>query len=82
MSGDVSAGEIRPPALPRSEDLFLAWFFTLPENANVAEAAHREIARIDDAGKASGCDLQFRDLLRQATLNQPFMPRHRRRRRH
>jgi hypothetical protein len=65
-----------------SEDLFLTWFFSLPDNASVAEAARSAIARID--GMVSPCPqiLRLRSLLYQATLNQPAAARHRRRQRH
>lgn len=65
-----------------SEDMFLAWFFNLPDNANVADAARIEIARIDDAASPCAQVARLRSLLHQATLNQPAAPRHRRRQRH
>lgn len=65
-----------------SEDMFLAWFFNLPENANVADAARIEIARIDGAASPCAQVARLRSLLHQATLNQPVAPRHRRRQRH
>jgi hypothetical protein len=65
-----------------SEDMFLAWFFNLPDSANVADAARSEIARIDRAASPSGEVARFRSLLHQATLNQPAASRQRRRQRH
>ncbi|MDB5523059.1 MAG: hypothetical protein JWM58_822 [Rhizobium sp.] len=65
-----------------SEEMFLIWFFGLPDEANVADAARVEIARIDN--EASSCEhiLRLRGLLIQATLNQPAGPRTRKRQRH
>ncbi len=34
-------------ATARPEDIFLAWLFWLPKNADLIEAASREIQRID-----------------------------------
>lgn len=65
-----------------SEDMFLAWFFNLPADANVADAARIEIARIDGAASPCAQVARLRSLLHQATLNQPAAPRHRRRQRH
>lgn len=33
--------------IPAPEDVFLAWLCWLPENTNIAEAAEREIQRLD-----------------------------------
>jgi ferredoxin-NADP reductase len=65
-----------------SEEMFLAWFLNLPDDANVAETARIEIARIDGAAAPCAQVVRLRSLLYQATLNQPAAPRHRRRQRH
>lgn len=38
-----------PSAQARPEDVFLAWLLALPDDADTAEAARREIARLDRA---------------------------------
>lgn len=81
----ASEGERRPLIDGLSgtpEDMFLAWLFGLPDQADVAHAAHVEIARIDDRASSSDEALRLRALLHQATLNQPPHPRGRMRRRH
>jgi len=65
-----------------SEDLFLAWFFGLPDHTDIADAARAEIARIDHAPSPTDQIIRLRSLLHQATLNQPAAPRHRKRQRH
>lgn len=64
------------------EEMFLYWFLQLPANADVAQAARSEIARIDGSEPADAGMARLRGLLLQATLNQPSTPRHRRRTRH
>ena len=43
----VTATRSASPACARPEDIFLAWLFWLPKNADLLEAARREIQRID-----------------------------------
>lgn len=38
-----------PAPQTRPEDVFLAWLLALPDGADAAEAARREIARLDRA---------------------------------
>ncbi|WOS61979.1 hypothetical protein [Sinorhizobium fredii] len=64
------------------EDMFLAWFFGLPDGADVGHAALSEIARIDGITAPSVQLLSLRSLLHQATLNILQQPRRRRRQRH
>nr|WP_244427730.1 FAD-binding oxidoreductase [Sinorhizobium fredii] len=64
------------------EDMFLAWFFGLPDGADVGHAALSEIARIDGIAAPSVQLLSLRSLLHQATLNILQQPRRRRRQRH
>ena len=66
----------------RSEDLFLAWFFSLPDSTDVAEAARIEIARIDRTAPPCEQVARLRTMLVQATHPQPPMSRNRRRQRH
>jgi hypothetical protein len=66
----------------RSEDMLLAWFFSLPESADVAEAARIEIARIDKSALPCEQVARLRTLLVQASYPQPLMSRSRRRQRH
>lgn len=69
-------------AIPRSEDIFLAWFFSLPESTDVAAAARVEIARIDEAPLRTEQMSRLRTMLVQASCPQPPMFRGRRRQRH
>ncbi|WP_164924461.1 hypothetical protein [Sinorhizobium fredii] len=64
------------------EDMFLAWFFGLPDGVNVGRAALSEIARIDGIAAPSVQLLSLRNLLHQATLTILQQPRRRRRQRH
>ena len=66
----------------RSEDMFLAWFFGLPENTDVAEAARIEIARIDRNALPCEQVSRLRTMLVLASFPQPPMSRNRRRQRH
>lgn len=70
------------PRHRRSEDMFLAWFFGLPENTDVAEAARIEIARIDKSALPCEQTARLRTMLVQASFPQPLMSRSRRRQRH
>ncbi|MQW89411.1 hypothetical protein [Sinorhizobium saheli] len=70
----------RMQSLGTPEDMFLAWFFGLPDGANVGHAAQSEIARIDGIATPTGLLLSFRSLLHQATLNITHQTRRRRRR--
>ena len=65
-----------------SEDMFLAWVLSLSENASVADAARLEIARIDRIDSPGECMVRLRDMLLQATMNQPCSRRSRKRLRH
>lgn len=67
---------------PLSEDIFLAWFFSLPDSTDVAAAARVEISRIDEAALRSEHMARLRAMLVQASCPQPFMSRDRRRQRH
>jgi hypothetical protein len=66
----------------RSEDMFLAWFFGLPDGADVAEAARIEIARIDKSALPCEQVSRLRTMLVQASYQSPPMSRSRRRQRH
>jgi hypothetical protein len=66
----------------RSEDMFLAWFFSLPESTDVAEAARIEIARIDKSALPCEQVARLRTMLVQASYPQPPVSRSRRRQRH
>lgn len=70
------------PGTGTPEDMFLAWFFGLPDGANIGHAALSEIARIDSAETPCERLKSLRGLLHQATLNMPHQSRHRRQRRH
>jgi len=72
----------REPVYRRSEDMFLAWFFGLPDSANVAEAARVEIARIDAIALPCEQVSRLRNMLVQASYQPPPMSRSLRRRRH
>lgn len=43
-----------PSTRTEPEDVFLVWLLGLPDGTDPAEAARREIARIDAAGPADG----------------------------
>jgi hypothetical protein len=43
----MTATQSGSPATARPEEIFLAWLFWLPKNADILEAASREIQRID-----------------------------------
>ncbi|MDB5556372.1 MAG: hypothetical protein JWL86_6356 [Rhizobium sp.] len=66
----------------RSEDMFLAWFFSLPESTDVAEAARVAIARIDKSALPCEQVARLRTMLVQASYPQPATSRSRRRQRH
>ena len=70
------------PRHRRSEDMFLAWFFSLPDDADVAAAARIEIARIDKSALPCEQVARLRTMLVQASYHQPPMSRSRRRQRH
>ena len=70
------------PRRRRSEDMFLAWFFNLPENTDVAAAARIEIARIDKSALLCEQVSRLRTMLVQASYQPPLMSRSRRRQRH
>lgn len=70
------------PTNRRSEDIFLAWLFGLPDSANVAEAARIEIARIDTVALPSEQVARLRTMLVQASYQSPLVSRRRRRQRH
>ena len=76
--------DIEPSAHPyrRSEDMFLAWLFGLPDSANVAEAARIEIARIDRSTLPCEQVSRLRTMLVQASYQSPLVSRRRRRQRH
>jgi hypothetical protein len=67
--------------LAAPEDMFLIWFFGLPDGVDVEGASLSEIAKIDSI--ATPCDrlLSLRHLLCQATLNVQRQPSRRRQRR-
>jgi len=66
----------------RSEDVFLAWLFSLPESIDVGEAARAEIARIDTVALPSERVARLRTMLVQACTHQPPPSRNQRRQRH
>ena len=70
------------PRHRRSEDMFLAWFFGLPEDTDVAAAARIEIDRIDRSALHCEQTARLRTMLVQASHPQPPMSRSRRRQRH
>jgi hypothetical protein len=48
--------------LPAPEDVFLAWLLGLPNDADVALAAHHEIARLDAAAPLPAGPKRLREL--------------------
>lgn len=65
-----------------AEDRFLAWVLRLDSPADMAEAAKREIARLDRDHAADDESLRLRAFLLQAVAFQPHAPRARRRHLH
>lgn len=67
-AGEASAEDARPAARwpaaqTRPEDVFLAWLLALPENADTAAAARREIARLDRAAPLGAGPERLRTLM-------------------
>ncbi len=69
-----------PEALPKPEDVFLSWIFSLPDGADLPRAARGEIARIDRAGPAGAELSRLRSLFEQASLGLTAQGRRRGRR--
>jgi hypothetical protein len=66
------------PNTARPEDMFLIWYFSLPESANVAAAARIEVGRLDSIANACEKTTRLRALFVQASM--PALPRQGRRR--
>ena len=56
-------GHVWPSRRTRPEDVFLAWLLTLPSGADVAQAARREIARLDRAAPLDAGPERLRQLM-------------------
>jgi hypothetical protein len=64
---DVAADQLDSHKSASSEDLFLAWFLRLPHNADVAQAARNEIARLNRLEHICETTLRLRTMLEQAS---------------
>lgn len=62
MQGLIGPGA-RPTGSIRPEDVFLAWLLALPGNADIADAARREIARLDRAEPLQSGPRRLRQLM-------------------
>ncbi len=65
-----------------AEDLFFAWVLRLDMDCNVADAARREIARLEEGALFDERSLRLRGLLLQAASLMALPPRSRRRHLH
>lgn len=74
--------ETRSATTLTAEDQFFAWLLALGDPCNMAEAARREIARIDRDRAADAESLRLKAFLLQAAAFQPVAPRGRRRHLH
>ena len=52
-----------PTRRTRPEDVFLAWLLSLPSEADIAQAARREIARLDRAAPLDAGPKRLRQLM-------------------
>ena len=80
MDMRVSLSSKASAAMPRPEDVFLSWIFSLPDGADLPRAARGEIDRIDRAGDIGSDVSRLRALLEQASLGQTWQARRRSRR--
>ena len=55
-----------PLAQARPEDVFLLWLLQLPEGADIAEAARKEIVRLDGAAPLAPGPARLRELMAEA----------------
>lgn len=62
----IAAEHQDSPKSATSEDLFLAWFLRLPHDADVAQAARSEIARLNRLEHICDTTYRFRIMLEQA----------------
>lgn len=70
------------PCTLTAEDRFFVWLLGLGDPCNMAEAARREIDRIDRDPGTDAEDLRLKAFLIQAAAFQPAAPRGRRRHLH
>ena len=74
----AASGQIEPVAVPgrlAPEDVFLVWLLDLPDGADLAAAARREIARIDRSTVRTANVARLRDLFVEAACSAGAPPR-------
>lgn len=69
---DMTLSLSSPEAMPRPEDVFLNWIFSLPDGADLPRAARGEIDRIDRSGHPGPDVSKLRGLFEQASLGQSW----------
>lgn len=70
------------PDRQKAEDVFLAWLLHLPDGTDLAEAARREIDRLDEAAPLPHEPRRLRSLFVEAVQAGSFMPGRRSRHRY